>query len=127
MNDEPKKRRRDWLVFLIVIAAIFGFALLARTFSSPNATGPEDRQQAARILSRVEGVPIHFGADKAVAIAIEEVKKREGWSSKPEWADVQSDEGPTWDVAVRRMPQSHAGERHVLVSAMTGKVLSYRE
>jgi hypothetical protein len=77
---------------------------------------PPDGGEAARI---------HFGADKAVGIAIEEVKKREGWSGKPEWANVEFEEGLTWDVRVRRWARTTEGERLVVVSARTGKVQSY--
>jgi hypothetical protein len=72
-----------------------------------------------------EAIHIQFGANKATTIAIEEVKKREGWSANPNWVSVALDEGPSWLVTVRRKPRSSEGERRVGVSAMTGKVDYY--
>jgi hypothetical protein len=62
-----------------------------------------------------------------VAIAIEEVNKREGWSAKPEWASVEFGEAGVWDVIVRRLPRPPVPERRVGVSAFTGKVQYYTD
>jgi hypothetical protein len=64
-------------------------------------------------------------AKKAVLIAVDEVKKREGWSSNPNWANVEFGEAGIWEVTVRRKPRSSVGARHVFVSSMTGKVEHY--
>jgi hypothetical protein len=69
---------------------------------------------------------MNFGATQAVAIAIEEVKKREGWSGKPEWVKIDQ-EGFRWYITVRRKPRSHEGERYVTVSAADGSVLDYSD
>jgi hypothetical protein len=130
MSDEPKKKRREWLAFWIVMGALFGIAALSRVFNSPNANAPKNSVYASGPFAPRDGgesTRIQFGADKAVAIAIEEVKKREGWSGKPDWANVEADEALTWDVTVRRGPRRPVVERLVVVSAVTGKVLSYRD
>jgi len=122
MSDEPDKpKASSWIAFWIVMGALFGFAVLSRVFNSPNTDAPKSSGgQAPPISTRIQ-----FGADKAVAIAIEEVKKREGWSGKPDWASVEAEEALTWDVTVRRGPLHPVVERHVVVSAQTGKVLNY--
>jgi|SRR5580704_15570717 uncharacterized alpha/beta hydrolase family protein len=124
MSDEPDKpKASSWIAFWIVMGALFGFAVLSRVFNSPNTDAPKNSGGVAPpIFTRIQ-----FGADKAVAIAIEEVKKREGWSGKPDWANVDADEALTWDGTVRRGPRRPVVERLVVVSAATGKVLSYSD
>jgi hypothetical protein len=128
MSDELKRKRRAWIAFWIVMGALFGFAVLSRVFNSPNTDAPNNSAYATGPYAPRDGgeaVRIHFGADKAAVIAIEEVKKREGWSSNPNWVTVELDEALTWDVTVRRAPRSPVGERLVVVSPTTGKVLNY--
>jgi hypothetical protein len=122
MSDEPDKAKKStWLAFWVVMGALFTFAVLARVFNSPSADAPKNSGGEALPFPRLS-----FGADKAVAIAIEEVKKREGWSSNPDWVtSVEADEALTWDVTVKRAPRSPRGARLVVVSAQTGKVLNY--
>jgi hypothetical protein len=130
MSDEPTKKRREWIAFWIVVGALFGFAVLSRVFSSPNTDAPKNSGYASGPFAPQdagESTRIHFGAEKAVLIAIEEVKKREGWSGKPDWANVEADEALTWDVTVRRGPRRPVVERLVVVSAQTGKVLNYSD
>jgi hypothetical protein len=129
MTDEAKKTNA-WLAFCLVIGALFGFAVLSRAFNSPKADAPNDSAYATGPYAPRDGgesARIHFGADKAMAIAIAEVKRREGWSGNPNWVSADFDEGPSWLVTVRRHPHSSQGERRVLVSAMTGKVDDYAD
>lgn len=126
MTEEAKTGRRAWLAFWIVMGAIFGFAVLSRAFNSSNLDAPKNSAYArGPFAPRDGGTRINFGTDKAVAIAIEEVKKREGWSSNPDWVTAEASEALTWDVTVRRWSRSSVGERLVVVSAVTGKVLNY--
>jgi hypothetical protein len=127
MSEEPKESKSSsWLAFLIIIAAIFGLALLARVLSSLRTDAPKNSDYAtAPRATESEAIRIQFGANKAVTIAVEEVKKREGWSANPNWASVTLDEGPSWLVTVRGKPRSSEGERRVFVNAMTGKVDYY--
>jgi hypothetical protein len=131
MSDEPdKSKASSWLAFWLVMGALFAFAVLSRVFNSPNTDAPKNSVYATGPFAPRDGgeaFRIQFGADKAVAIAIEEVKKREGWSSDPGWANVEFDEGPTWDVTVRRGPRRPVAERLVVVSAQTGKVVNYSD
>jgi hypothetical protein len=130
MSDEPKKKRRAWLAFWIVIGALFGFAVLSRLLNPPTADAPKNSAYAIGPFAPRDGGEsdrIHFGADKAVAIALEEVKKREGWSGNPDWVTAEWSEALTWDVVVRRWSRTSVGRRIVVVSARTGKVLNYED
>jgi hypothetical protein len=126
--DEPKGS--SWIAFWIVMGTLFGFAVLVRVFRSPTTDVPNNSAYAVGPYAPSDGgeaTRIKFGAGKAVGIAIDEVKKREGWSSDPDWVTVKAEEALTWEVTVRRMPRSQVGERLVVVSALTGKVLHYRD
>jgi len=107
------------------MGALFGFAVLARVFNSPNANAPKISGYEVGPYAPLDGgesTRIKFGADKALGIAIGEVKKREGLSANPALASVELGEAAlTWEVTVRRASL----ERRVAVSTKTGKVLNY--
>jgi hypothetical protein len=87
----------------------------------PTPTGPYAPRDGG------ESDRIHFGADKAVAIALQEVKKREGWSGNPDWVTAEWSEALTWHVVIRRWSRTSVGRRIVVVSARTGNVLNYED
>src|ERR1700722_7791420 len=97
MSDElhrPESSER--LAVLAVVAAILGgltvFVYISKfvyVHDSPIVVAPQN--QKPEVYERMP-----FGATKAVAIAIDEVKKREGWSGKPDWVNVEQEEGFEW-------------------------------
>jgi hypothetical protein len=128
MSDEPSKPNvSSWVAFFIIMGALFGVLVLLRLFNSPKALAPSVPSSGEHHAEHEAPPPfrLQFGANKAVVIAVNEVKKREGWSSNPDWANVEFGEAGVWEVTVRRKPRSSDGARHVFVSSMTGKVEHY--
>jgi hypothetical protein len=90
---------------VLLIAAICALDFVYFDLSKPD---PESR------------VPI-ISPEKAEAIALEEVKQREGWSGK---ADEPSSAGSLRIVAVRRKPGSTSDWRSVTVNR-DGSIVNY--
>jgi hypothetical protein len=120
MNDEPAKAKaRIQLAVLALLGLLISaIAVCVLAFSSP----------------RVDDNDIHTSEpwpvpeDEAIKIAIEEVKKREGWTGfvdRPVDRVDNSLEGLTWLVQVWRQPSPHSSSessRVVVVNGATGKV-----
>jgi hypothetical protein len=109
------------LAFVIVAALIGGFVLWLRVSKPSYVADPSG-------LPFERGSPL-LPSSKAAQIAIDEVKKREGWTGEAE-PDL---EGDTWYVTVRRKrgeragaKGERAGAKYVTVSR-TGHVGEYRD
>ncbi len=121
MSEAPDRRNspKRLAILIIVAATLGGVAVLAYPPNSPSVVAPKNQEPF--VYAHME-----FGAAKAAAIAIKEVKKREGWSGNPDWVMVDQ-EGFTWYITVRRKPRSDKGARCVAVNARSGKVARYSE
>jgi hypothetical protein len=125
MSDEPKRRSRAWigwaLVTLLVLVA--GLASWMLTISAPkvDATGPGT--PAHRGPPYMPKIPDRVPPQKVATIAIEEVKKREGWTGK---AGTPDREVSTWYVVVRHDPSTPDADRVVGIDAETFRVDEYR-
>jgi hypothetical protein len=129
MSDEPSKpKASSWLTFFIIIGTVFAVFALLRPFDSPKALVPPVPSGGEHNAEHKVPPPpqrLQIVAKKALLIAIDEVKKREGWSSNPDWANIVSGEAGVWEVTVRRKPRSSVGARHVFVNSVTGEVERY--
>ncbi len=67
-------------------------------------------------------LPEQVPPEKAVRIAIAEVKRREGWTGK---AETPGREGYWWYVKVSPEPKSAEGSRILVVNSQDGHICDY--
>jgi hypothetical protein len=132
MSDEPRKpkarvRLSIWILVLALVLTI-AFAVWLRVASYPQVVAPVVLKRPEPRFPTPTPLPPLVSWDKAVRIAIEEVKKREGWSGKV--GGTEKDvyrEGFTWYVTVKRQPREPGADRVVAIEGLTGKVRDYRK
>jgi hypothetical protein len=132
MSDEPGNPKSPvrfsvWIL-AVALALTIGFAVWLRVASYPQVVAPVVLKRPEPRFPTPTRLPPLVSWDKATRIAIEEVKKREGWTGKVGGTehDVYR-EGFTWYVTVKRQPREPGADRVVAIEGRTGKVLDFRK
>jgi hypothetical protein len=125
MSDKPKNP--SWILIFMLMGATCGMLVFWWLFGPAKTLVPSVPSGGGHNAEHKAPPPqrLQVVAKNALLIAIDEVKKREGWSSNPDWANVEFGEAGVWEVTVRRTPRSSVGERHVFVTSGTGEVVRY--
>jgi hypothetical protein len=126
---QPKSpvRVSVWILVVALVLTI-AFAVWLRVASYPQVVAPVVLKRPEPRFPTPTRLPPLVSWDQAARIAIEEVKKREGWSGKV--GGTEKDvyrEGFTWYVTVKRQPREPGTDRVVAIEGRTGNVRDYRK
>jgi hypothetical protein len=131
MSDEPRKSKSSVpfsvLILLVALVLTIAFAVWLRVSSYPQIVAPVTLKRPEPRFPTPTPLPPLVSWERAARIAIEEVKKREGWSGKV--GGTENDvyrEGFTWYVTVKRQPRKPGADRVVVIEGLTGNVRDYR-
>src|ERR1700693_5400006 len=123
MSDDPRSSTRFRIVLFIVLALpIAAIGVVLRT-DQPFTEEPIGDQIVPEVYRHVPYSHPLLSVARITQIAIEEVKKREGWYGK---ADPPKAELSLWFVTVRRGPKSTDDWSDVVVEGYDGSVVEYR-
>jgi hypothetical protein len=127
MSDEPRKptspvRFSVWILVVVLVLSI-AFAVWLRVCSYPQVVTLVTLKRSEPRFPTPSRLPPQIPMDKVADIAVEEVKKREGWTGN---ANTPDREGFTWYVHVSE-PGKSGRQRTVAIESTTGEVLEYRD